>query len=89
VVRVKALGKELLVVQLAKREARNLIEYRYNVRSIEKTVYVFVWTKRRKRERERAGKLSGFYPMVVPQASNNIPVIMFTLDSTFSRCRNN
>jgi hypothetical protein len=37
------------VVQLVKREAHNLMEYRYNVR---KTVYVFGWTKRRKRERE-------------------------------------
>jgi hypothetical protein len=28
------------------------MEYRYNIRLIEKTVYVFGWTKRRKRERE-------------------------------------
>jgi hypothetical protein len=47
------------------------MEIRYNGESIEKAVYVLGWTKRRKRERERAGKLSGFYPMVMPQASNN------------------
>jgi hypothetical protein len=36
-------------------------EYSTDDESIEKRLYVLGWTKRRKRERESPGKLSGFY----------------------------
>jgi hypothetical protein len=50
------------------------MEYRYDVRSMEKTAYVFSGTKREEREGETTSKLYRVYLHMMPQASN-IPLI--------------
>jgi hypothetical protein len=59
-VQVKALENELLVVQLAKREAHNLVDIRYRRSSIEKALYVSGWTDQGRRGRKEEQTSYGF-----------------------------